>query len=198
MLRVNLIGQRMAEDQRARLAWVVCVAGTVCLIVITAIVCLGGGYLIWSKNQKIDTLDRKIRELQAAYDEVSAKKQQVEGLEPIASLADEVQGTAGYWGALLRDITQSVPDRGGYWLESIETKFDDKTYRQTCTVKGYAQRQELVGELTGRLTEREDSVDPAYVNVPGVELQVDDKSGTQKVSFTIEAGLRKPIGVNYQ
>jgi Tfp pilus assembly protein PilN len=198
MLRVNLIGQRMAEDQRARFAWLVCLAGSILLIVVTTAVCASGGYGIWTKAQKIRSLNDKIKVAQADADRVSAMKRQVEVLQPIASLASEVQGTAGYWGALLRDVTQSVPDRGGYWLESLETKFDDKTYRQTCTVKGYAQRQELVGELTGRLTQREDSVDPENVNVPGVELQVDDKSGTQKVSFTIEAGLRKAIGVNYQ
>ncbi len=198
MLRVNLIGQRMAEERQAQQAWLVCLVLCLILGVGTFAICGAGTWRVISKNSEIARYQQRIEQTQQAADEAAALKRQTEVLKPVADLATEVQGSAGRWGVLLHDITVAVPDRGGYWLESIETKFDDKTYRQTATLKGWAQRQELVGELTGHLTERSDSIDPERVTVPSVELQVDERGGTQKVGFTIDASLRKPIGEDYQ
>jgi hypothetical protein len=198
MLRVNLIGQRIQQERRAHMAWTVCLSACAILLTSTGAVLVTGSVRLVTAQNEINRCKDDIAANQSKADEVGELKREAVVLQPAADLAKAVQGTAGEWGALVRDVTKAVPDRGGYWLQSVETRFDEKTYLQTCQVKGTAQRQDMVGELTSRLGKAEDTFDSNRMTVPSVTLDVDDRSGTQKVGFTIDAGLKATIGVDYQ
>lgn len=198
MLRVNLIGQRIQDERRAQSAWMFCFIVVACLVTSAILVSLVSFWRIHIAESQIRDYDTRIARAKADYEQAQELEKLVTTLQPAATLAGEVRGTAGKWGALLRGIQDSVPDRGGYWLESIETRFDPKKYEQVCTLRGSAQRQELVGDLVSRLTELTDSVDGEKVTAPNVTVKIDEQAGTQIAEYTVEAELRDVIGVDWQ
>jgi len=198
MLRVNLIGQRIQELRQKRTAMLTGMAISLAFLLGAA------GVVMWTAGSWVSQTHRKARlqpeisQNQADAERVQRIKDQAEVLKPIAELAEDVQITADRWGVFVRDVTAALPRHKGWWLNSIETSFDDQTYRQVVVMRGYAEEQKRVGDFAKEISRLPDTFDPWSVTVPSSELQADDKEQTQRVAFTVESNMASPIGVSYQ
>ncbi len=198
MLRVNLIGQRIQELRQKRTAMLTGMAVSLVFLLgaVGVVLWTAGGWV--AKTHHKSRLQTEIAAKEADAARVQRIKDQAESLKPIADLAEDVQITADRWGVFVRDVTAAVPRRKGWWLSSIETKFDAETYRQAVVIRGVAEEQKRVGDFAKEISRLPDTFDPWSVTVPSSELQADEKTQTQQVLFTVESSMSSPIGVSYQ
>lgn len=199
MLRVNLIGQQLREERTRRASWTACLAISGLVLISTAF--FSGWKLTSLIRERIDKarLEREIAANKAEYEEVRRIQQLVHAREPLVSLAREVQVTASRWVVFIADLTKAVPVRtSGLWLTSVETKYNEDTYKHTVQIGGSAQHHRRISEFQQRLTEYPEVFNPLEVEFRKADLAIDEKAQTQRVDFTIEATLSRPIGGNFQ